>query len=302
MIQSIRLEDGSQIHPITRTSDFFIISTYHGQPIDLTKWRLTINGAVNKPLTLSYETLTTCYSRQVEIITMECVINPTGGSLVGTAIWTGVPLQELFKEAEVHQTAIELFCTSMDGLNRGFPLTYFTSPRTLLAYEMNDTTLPTNYGYPLRLIVPEYFGFVWRKWLTQLTLTPQPYSDPKWLASMNTIKSKKLLPTTKILRPHPNEVITSSPYIIAGMAWGSETPIRHIEVSDDHGVSWTQGDIIWQAPHSDAWSLWTYAWTPPQRKNVTLTASAISDKDSGLDNSVVHTTPHQITVQVTPNK
>lgn len=301
MIPSIYLEDGSQIHPITKTSDFFIISKYKGQPIDLSKWNLCIDGAVSKPIRLSYEAITTCYSRQAEIITMECVINPTGGALVGTARWTGVPLYELFKEVDVQPTAIELLCTCIDGLNRGFPLTYFTSPRALLAYEMNDTLLPLNHGYPLRLIVPEYYGFVWRKWLTKLTLTSEPYSDPKWLASMNAIKSKKVVPTTKILHPLPNEVITSTPYLITGMAWGSDTSIQYIEISDDQGVSWTRGDIIWQAPHSDAWSLWTCTWIPPQCRSVTLTARAISNQDLRLDDSTTaypqYATPHQITVQ-----
>jgi DMSO/TMAO reductase YedYZ molybdopterin-dependent catalytic subunit len=302
MISSIYLEDGSQIHPITKTSDFFIISKYQGQPIDIRKWSLCIDGTVSTPLSLSYEAITTCYSRRTEIITMECVINPTGGALVGTAMWTGVPLHELFKEVDVQPTAIELLCTCLDELNRGFPLTYFSSPRTLLAYEMNAAPLPLNYGYPLRLIVPEYYGFVWLKWLTKLTLTSEPYSDPKWRASMNAIKSKKLVPTTKILRPHPNEVIATTPYLITGMAWGSETPIQHIEVSDDHGESWTRGDIIWPAPHSDAWSLWTCPWTPPQRRTVTLTVRTLSNQDPGPDDSVsAHTqstTTHQITIQI----
>jgi sulfite oxidase len=275
LIEPIHLASGQTIHPITPTKDFFVITRYRGPPFDVDKWRLMVDGCVSNPLTLSYEALTTSYSRISEAITMECVINPGGGRLVGTAEWTGVPLQELLDDAAVHEKAIELFCTSGDGLNRGFPLTYFAQPFTLLAYEMNGQRLLPNYGFPLRLVVPGYYGFVWRKWLLKLSLTDEPYADPQWLASMKTVKSQQVVLSTQIRIPRDNEKIVTFPHTIVGASWGGGTPIQRVEVSLDEGQSWIQSEIVWRASHPYAWVIWKLWWEPQKHRTYTVTARAI---------------------------
>lgn len=275
LFEPILVESGQTVHPITPTTNFFVINRYSGPQFNVDKWRLLVDGCVSTPLTLSYETLTTSYSRVSEVITMECVINPVGGHLVGTAVWSGVPLQELLDDAAIYDTAIELLCTSADGLNRGFPLKYFKHPLTMLAYEMNGKRLLPNYGFPLRLVVPGYYGFVWRKWLLNLSLTDQPYNDPQWLASMKTVKSKRVMLSTKILIPRDNEKIQTSAHTIMGVSWGSGSPIQHVEVSLDEGQSWTSAEIIWRASHPDAWILWKLSWEPQKLQTYTVTARAI---------------------------
>jgi DMSO/TMAO reductase YedYZ molybdopterin-dependent catalytic subunit len=275
MHEPILMENGQTINPITSISNFFIITHYQGPPIDADTWKLSVDGSVSNPLTLSYEILTTSYSRVSEVMTMECVINPVGGELVGTAVWSGVPLRELLDEVDVHDNAIELLCTSGDGLNRGFPLTYFNHPLTLLAYEMNGQRLPTNYGFPLRLVVPGYYGFVWRKWLQKLTLTVEPYNDPGWLKSMKAVKSKQVMLTTKILAPRDQEKIQSHQYIINGISWGSGTPIDSVEVSLNEGKSWTPAEVIWKASQPETWIIWKLIWEPQKNRTYTVTARAI---------------------------
>jgi DMSO/TMAO reductase YedYZ molybdopterin-dependent catalytic subunit len=194
---------------------------------------------------------------------------------VGTAVWTGVPLQELLDDAAVHEKAIELLCTSGDGLNRGFPLRYFTQPFTLLAYEMNGERLLPNYGFPLRLVVPGYYGFVWRKWLLKLSLTDKPYADPQWLASMKTVKSQQIVLSTQILIPRDNEKIETFPHTIVGASWGSGTPIQRVEVSLDEGQSWIPSEIVWRTSHPYAWVIWKLRWEPQKHRTYTVTARAI---------------------------
>ncbi|MCW4040470.1 MAG: molybdopterin-dependent oxidoreductase [Candidatus Bathyarchaeota archaeon] len=275
MPKSTLLNNKQMINPITPTADFFIITRYQGPPIDVDKWRLSLDGSISNPLSLSYETLTTSYSRVSEVMTMECVINPVGGRLVGTAVWSGAPLQELMNEVDVHDTTIELFCTSSDGLNRGLPLTYFNHPLTLLAYEMNGQRLQQNYGFPVRLVVPGYYGFVWRKWLLKLTFTVDPYTDSQWLKSMKAIKSKKVQLSTKILVPQDQEKIQTAPHTIIGASWGSGTPIHRVEVSLDEGRSWTNAEILWSTSHPYAWVIWKLIWEPQKNCTYTVTARAI---------------------------
>jgi DMSO/TMAO reductase YedYZ molybdopterin-dependent catalytic subunit len=275
LLEPILLDNGQTIDPLTSIANFFILTRYRGPPIDIDKWRLSVDGSVSNPLTLTYEDLLTSYSRISEVMTMECVINPVGGRLVGAAMWSGVSLQELFNDVDVHDNAIELFCTSSDGLNRGFPLTYFKHPLTLLAYEMNGQRLQPNYGFPLRLVVPGYYGFLWRKWLLKLTLTDKPYNDPQWLVSMKTVKSKKVLLSTKILVPQDHEHIPTTLHTILGVSWGGETAINYVEVSLDKGRSWTRAEIVWRAPHPYAWVIWKLTWAPQLNRAYTVTARAI---------------------------
>jgi DMSO/TMAO reductase YedYZ molybdopterin-dependent catalytic subunit len=277
MNEPIDLGDGARLHPLTRTDEFFALARYKGPPIDVDSWVLKIGGAVRKPVERSYEALTGSYRRVSAVVTMECVINPVGGRYVGTAVWSGVPLHEVLREVEVQEGAVELFCTSADGLNRGFPLTYFRSPRTLLAYEMNGQPLPLDYGFPLRLVVPGYYGFVWRKWVQELTLTEERYADPEWLKSMEAVKSEQVVLASKILRPQPQEVITRTPYAIAGVAWGGATAIQRVEVSVDGGRTWKPAEIVWRPPHPDAWVVWRMLWVPAAEGSCVMTARAIDD-------------------------
>jgi DMSO/TMAO reductase YedYZ molybdopterin-dependent catalytic subunit len=279
MSEPIDLGDGARLDPLTRTDAFFALTPYKGPPIDIDHWVLKIGGAVQKPVERTYEALTGSYRRVSAVVTMECVINPVGGRYVGTAVWSGVPLRDVFQEVEVDEGAVDLFCTSADGLNRGFPLTYFRTPGTLLAYEMNGQPLPLAYGFPLRLVVPGYYGFVWRKWLQALTLSEERYADPEWLASMEAVKSERVVLTSKILKPQPQEVMTRTPYAIAGVAWGGATPIQRVDVSVDGGRTWQPADIVWRPPHPGAWVVWRRLWVPPAAGSYVVTARAIDAED-----------------------
>jgi DMSO/TMAO reductase YedYZ molybdopterin-dependent catalytic subunit len=208
---------------------------------------------------------------------MECVINKVGGSLVGTAVWSGVSLRDVLNEADIKEGSIEIFCKSLDGINRGFSLEFFQNPLTLLAYEMNGQILPIDHGFPLRLVVPGFYGFIWRKWLTELVLTKEKYADPQWLESMKLVKSKRVVLTTKILKPDNNEIINSTSYWIAGVSWGGETSISRVEVSVDNGITWNPTEIIWRHTDPYAWVVWRFLWFPPEDGSYVVTARAFDE-------------------------
>jgi DMSO/TMAO reductase YedYZ molybdopterin-dependent catalytic subunit len=225
---------------------------------------------------------------------MECAINKAGGRLVGTAVWSGASLRDVLNDAGIREGAVELLCKSEDGVNRGLSLQFFQNPLTLLAYEMNGETLPINYGFPLRLVVPGYYGFIWRKWLKEIIVTQEKYADPQWLESMNQVKSKKVVLSTKILKPQNNEITAKDSYSIVGVSWGGEKAISQVEVSVDQGVTWTPAKILWRQPHPYAWVVWRLLWSPPNEGTYTVTARAIDqegrvqkdgrdDYPSGLD-------------------
>lgn len=280
MSESIPVGDGDVFHPISSIDDFFIVSRYKGPKIDVKKWFLNVGGFVHKPLKISYEELTGSYSRVSEVITMECVVNRVGGSLVGTAVWSGVALRDVLNEADIREGSVEVFCNSLDGLNRGFSLEFFQNPLTLLAYEMNGQLLPIDHGFPIRLVVPGFYGFIWRKWLTELVLTTEKYADPQWLESMKLVKSNKVVLTSKILKPEHNEVIDSNSYWIAGVSWGGETSIGRVEVSVDNCITWNPAEIVWRHTDPDAWVVWRFLWVPPDDGSYVVTARAFDGMGS----------------------
>lgn len=142
---------------------------------DPATWQLTITGLVNKPLTFSYDQLLALPS-QVQSSVFHCV---TGWS-VDHLTWEGVPLQAIIDMAAPKPEAKAMLFTSADGVYiDGLTLDQAKSPDVLLAYNMNDQPLPLNQGMPLRLLVPQMFGYKSVKWVNRIDFAAKPI-DGYW--------------------------------------------------------------------------------------------------------------------------
>jgi DMSO/TMAO reductase YedYZ molybdopterin-dependent catalytic subunit len=278
MAEAIPIGDGHILDPITPTEDFFILSHYKGPKIDSAKWSLEIGGLVSSRLRLSLEDLKTSYSRVSVVATLECVINKVGGDLVGTATWTGVPLREVLGEVGIDAGAEELHLKGEDGLDRAYPLDDFLETPSLLAYEMNGKPLTIDHGFPLRLVVPGTYGFKWRRWLKAMIAIKEKDADIKWHEWTKLVRLEKIALTTKILRPHKDEIIANTPFIVAGASWGGESKIRTVEVSFDGCETWDPARIVWRPPDPNAWVLWAFSWNPQHNGHYVVTAKAIDEK------------------------
>src|SRR5207253_6613032 len=107
---------------------------------------------------------------------------------VGMAEWTGTPLAPLLAEAGLDGDSAEVV---FGGLDRGFqggvehayerslPLDEALGDDVLLAYEMNGQPLPPQHGFPLRLVVPGWYGMTNVKWLQRITVVPEPFAGPQ---------------------------------------------------------------------------------------------------------------------------
>ena len=118
------------------------------------------------------------YKRQ----TLTCVSNPVGGDLISNAKWTGYRVRDLLAQAGVHADADMVLSTSIDGFTAGTPTEALTDDRdSLLAIAMNDVPLPTEHGYPARLVVPGLYGYVSAtKWVVDLELTRFDRAEAYW--------------------------------------------------------------------------------------------------------------------------
>ncbi len=180
---------------ITPVGLHYLLTHYDIPDVDPATWRLEVGGLVETPLSLSLDELRARPSFEV-VVTMECAGNgrahvephvvsqPWLLEAVGTARWRGVRVADVLQEAGVHDGAIEILFTGLDhGLEGGEEQAYERSVSVadvlegdaLLAYEVNGVALPPQHGYPLRLVVPGWYGMTSVKWLSRITLIDEPF-------------------------------------------------------------------------------------------------------------------------------
>jgi DMSO/TMAO reductase YedYZ molybdopterin-dependent catalytic subunit len=142
--------------------------------IDVDDWELEIKGLVENPFTLTYDEITALPRISVYAV-LETISNPPGGSLIGNAIWTGVPLKTILDMAVVDESVIKVIFFCEDGYSTAVTLDEALKDDVILAYEMNGQLLAPEHGYPLRAVIPGKYGMKWAKWITSVATTDQDY-------------------------------------------------------------------------------------------------------------------------------
>jgi len=296
---------------LTPNDQFFVRSHFAVPQIDLQSWKLAVEGLVKQPLELTYEQLASLPTRTVTMV-MECAgnsrifLSPKVSGLqwelgaVGNAEWTGVPLAEVLRHAEIKPGAMEVV---LEGADRGeikkeplspgkihyarsLPLSKALSPDVLLAYQMNGETLTPAHGYPLRAVVSGWYGMASVKWLTRLVVTDRVFRGYFQTADYTFWERRdgllmQLLPVgevevkAEIARPTLHETVPAgSIYRIHGAAWGGESEVSQVELSTDGGASWFNAQLLGPAK-GYAWRLWEHHWrTPTEPGRYTLMARA----------------------------
>ncbi|NUP74488.1 MAG: molybdopterin-dependent oxidoreductase, partial [Sinomonas sp.] len=178
---------------VTPNRYFYVRSHFRAPAIDAATWRLDVAGLVEHRLVLSLPDLTRLPS-EARLVTLECAgdgrrfLSPEtpgeqwGRGAVSTAEWTGVPLAVVLDEAGVLPTATDAVFRGADrgsvsgvagevSFERGLPLAVVRDADILLAYAMNGEPLPVQHGFPLRAIVPDWYGVASVKWLCAIELT-----------------------------------------------------------------------------------------------------------------------------------
>ena len=243
---------------ITPNDDFFRIDTAFSVPkVDLATWRMDIKGNVRSPITLSYDDLLAM--PQVEApITLACVSNRVGGTLIGTAVWQGVELRTLLDQVGVEPTGEQIVGTSVDGFTAGFPTAAAYDGRSaLVAIGMNGVPLPPVNGFPARLVVEGMYGYVSStKWLYSIELTRWDAFNGYWIqqgwAKNGPIKLSSRIDVPRSGARQPEGVVT-----IAGVAWAPNSGVATVEVQIDG--QWHQATLA-DALSGGVWRQWFFDW------------------------------------------
>ena len=314
--------DASPQGLITSNSDFFVRNHFRTPQISSDSWNLVVDGLVSIPLKLSYSDLLLANSVR-RPATMECAGNTSGGIGVGNAVWTGIPLADVLKQAGAKTAATAVILHGADSgtgegvpanthFARAIPLERAMAASSLLAYEMNGSPLPADHGFPLRALVAGWYGMDSVKWLTRIELTSQPfegYFQQQYYVALQANGERRpitrMLVNSKFLRPSDGEEIGSKTYRVEGVAWAGERKIAKVEFRASSGAAWQTATLAAQsAPLT--WNSWSYDWHVPSAGKYTLEVRAFDDegktqpdvRDPGRQDAYELNTPHRITVTV----
>jgi len=245
---------------LSENATFYRIDTALQVPVvDAANWSLRITGMVEREVTLTFEDLLALPLTE-HTVTLMCVSNEVGGSLVGNATWLGYPIRSLLAQAGPLPGADMVLSTSIDGFTAGSPLDVLLEEdrESLLAVGMNGEPLPIEHGFPARLVVPGLYGYVSAtKWVVELKVTTfakdMGYWTPRGWSALGPVKT-----ASRIDVPSSGSSVPAGRVAVAGVAWAQHRGIEGVEVRVDEG-SW-QPAVLADAISVDTWRQWVYEW------------------------------------------
>jgi DMSO/TMAO reductase YedYZ molybdopterin-dependent catalytic subunit len=252
---------GSIVQPITPNELFYCVTKNVVDPkVNVDLWHLEITGLVQNPVTWRFQDLLG-FKPTIQETTLMCISNGLDAGLMSNAVWKGLPLRDLLDQAGVLSGAARVRLYGVDNYSDTVPLEKALQRTTLLAYEINGESLPDRHGYPLRVIVPGYFGEKHVKWLTRIEVTD---ANAKGFYEAQGWGPDFVVPTrSRIDMPDDWAFVSlgklSAPVDVRGVAFGGDRGISRVELSFDDGKSWSDAEIYYSGGNL-AWSLWKAHW------------------------------------------
>lgn len=266
---------GSIVQSITPNDLFYCVTKNVIDPkVNIDLWHLEIGGLVQNAATWRFQDLTG-FKPTTQETTLMCISNGLDAGLISNAVWKGLPLRDLLDQAGVLSGAARVRLHGVDNYTDTIPLEKAMEPTTLLAYEMNGTPLPDRHGYPLRVIVPGYFGEKNVKWITKVEVTDMNaqgfYEAQGWGPDFT-------VPTRSRIDVPDDWMFVSlsklnAPIEVKGIAFGGDRGISRVELSFDDGQTWSDAEIYYSGGNL-AWSLWKAPWTPTATGDYALVVRA----------------------------
>ena len=292
---------------VTPTRLFFVRNHFEVPTLDLTNWRLTVGGCVARPLVLTWDELNTMPQRTV-MATLECAGNGRSflaqkvpgvqwsAGAVAHAEWSGVPLRDVLEEAGIADDVVEVVGEGADvgreadhpepmHFARGLPRAKALHRDTLLALRMNGEPLTPSHGFPVRLVVPGWYGVASVKWLTKIDALRVPFGGyfqtVKYTVKRDGAGGAQITPLaemaikSEIVRPFAGEALGLGKQRVFGLAWAGEEPVAKVELSIDGGKAWHEAELLgpW-VPYS--WMMWEYLWNIREAGSYELLSRAMS--------------------------
>ena len=279
---------------ITPVGLHYLLTHYDIPEVDLRTWRLEVDGLVERPLSLSLEEVQARRVAEVAV-TMECAGNgrahvephvvsqPWLLEAVGTARWRGASVAGLLEDAGARKGAVEVLFTGLDrgvegdeeqSYQRSIPLDDLLAGDSILAYEINGVPLPPQHGFPLRLVVPGWYGMASVKWLARITVVDTPFDGYQMRHSYRLrqeedeegVPLSRIQPRSLMVPPGIPEflsrarIVPTGECVLQGRAWSGEAEIAGVDVSTDGGETWEEAELEPYSLGRWAWRPWRFVW------------------------------------------
>ncbi|CAM3825155.1 sulfite oxidase [Mesobacillus zeae] len=267
---------------------------------------LPIDGLVTSPALLSMNDLLRLPSKTLKVV-LECsgdkrsLFEPKvfgeqwEKGAISQGIWKGVPLSALLEHTGIKEGAKEVVVEGYDygertdldqvyTFSRSLPIEKALHPDTMIAYEYNHRPIPFKHGYPLRLIVPQWYAMASVKWIKRISIIGSHFSGPFQSIDYVYYPSKEndnnAFPVTTInvnstiQKPLDMDILNTGKHSIKGIAWTGKGTVTKVEVSTDNGRTWAKANMDYSDDMSYEWVSWSYEWTILEKGEYTVLSKA----------------------------
>ncbi len=159
-VQNYQGEDLSLVADIY---DNAVAGTQH---LNETTYRLSVTGLVQNPLQLTYDDVINDHQNYLKVVTLYCV-----EGWDAKILWEGVLVSDLLRDAGANMSASTVIFRASDGYSTALPMEYIVKNNILLAYKMNNVTIPVSKGFPFELVAESQYGYKWIKWVTGIEVS-----------------------------------------------------------------------------------------------------------------------------------
>ncbi len=291
------------IDEVTDSNLVYVRNHFEAPQIEASDWSLQVGGSVESPQALSLSEIKALPAKTLRM-TLECAGNgrvsmdpapagtPWGYGAVSVVEFSGTPLSNLLDQVGVLDEAVEVVFhgadkgEAMPGRTeqyvRSLPLELALKPDIILAWEMNGEPLSVDHGFPLRLVVPGWYGMALVKWLNQIIVSKDEfsgffqgeqyvYSEEEGTPEGEAVRSIRV--RSLILQASSRE---NGEVEISGIAWSGEGPISKVELSWDGGSEWHEAEVDDSTSRFDV-QRWRYLWKPTESGEFRVVSRAADD-------------------------
>lgn len=304
--------------PRTPAERVYVIAHMGIARVDVNRWRLRVDGLVERPFSLDYRELTALPAAEATAV-LECFGNPVEPEVptrrVANVAWRGARLADLLARAGVRPAARVVW---LEGLDAGtfagvasdryvkdLPLERALAPDVLVAWQLDGAPLTAEHGFPARVFVPGYFGTNAVKWLGRIVVaaerpdslfTTRLYNRPEVVDGAPVTRPVRDLDVhAVIVSPEDGAALAPGERAITGWAWSAWAVVQ-VEVSADGGATWRPAAVAGRTETHD-WQRFAARWTPPGPGRYALAARA-TDARGRVQPAAGRNGIHTVTVTV----
>lgn len=269
-------------------------------------YMLSVDGEVERSLNFHYRDFLNMPSKTI-VAPIECSGNKRSyfrpkvygeqwkDGAITQGEWRGVPLNTLISMTGIKKSAVEVLfegrdCGKKPGyenkvcFQRSLPIPKALHPDTIIAYQYNGEPIPYKHGYPLRLIVPQWYGMASVKWLKRISVIPYSFEGPfqtddyVYYPQKESDIGKRPVTTVNvnstIQKPLDYQILDRGIHNIDGIAWTGEGRITKVEISLDEGRTWINVKLQVENEHPYSWVMWNYKWDAEKKGEYVIMSRA----------------------------